>query len=48
MNVSGLWQGVKKFISRRRVRIVAAVLLLLIELAFFFGTGALLEDESNF
>lgn len=41
-------QGLKKFIYQRRGRIVAAILLLLAESFFFFGTGALLETETNF
>ena len=48
MDASGMWHKLKNYISQHRVRGIAAILLLLAELAFFFGTDALREEKTNF
>lgn len=48
MDKARIGNALKNYIGRHRVRIVVAVLLLAVELYFFFGTGALLEEETHF
>lgn len=48
MKLSGIGQGLKDYLCQHKVRIAAALLLLVVELLAFFGTGVLLEDEVHF
>lgn len=48
MDASGMWHKFINYIYQHRVRGIVAILLLLAELTFFFGTDALLEEKTNF
>ncbi len=48
MKLSGIGQRLKGYLCQHKVRIAAALLLLVVELMAFFGTGVLLEDEVHF